>query len=315
MGTENQKSKILNQKLFTLVGPTAVGKTDIALQLAQQFDGEIVSADSRTIYRGMDIATAKPTRVQQTLVPHHLLDVVEPDEELTLAAYQQRAYAAIDDIFARGKIPFLVGGTGLYVRAIVEGFNIPRVPPNMPRRAELEQIPAPELYARLQTLDAEIAQTILPNNTRRVIRALEVIEATGAKMSAQQTRRPPPYTITQIGLSLPRPQLYERVDARIDKMLQDSLVDEVRGLVARGYAFDLPSMTSLGYREIGAYVRSEFSGEISLEEAVRLLKSNTRKFIRHQANWFRPSDARIHWFDLSVSNYADIRKFVASQLG
>ena len=280
------------------------------MQLAQRFDGEIVSADSRTMYRGMDIATAKPTRAEQERVPHHLIDVVEPDAELTLAEYQRRAYAAIDDIFTRGKIPFLVGGTGLYVRAVVEGYNIPRVPPNMARRAELELIPAPELYARLQTLDAEIAQTILPNNTRRIIRALEVIEVTGEKMSALQTRHPPPYPIAQIGLSLPRPLLYARVDARIEKMLENGLVDEVRGLVAHGYAFDLPSMTSLGYREIGAFVR----GEIPLDEAITLLKSNTRKFIRHQANWFRPSDTRIHWFDLAVSKYDDIEKFVARQL-
>ncbi len=292
-----------------MLGPTAVGKTDIALHLAQELEGEIVSADSRTIYRGMDIATAKPSRAEQARVPHHLIDVVEPDEELTLAEYQSRAYAAIDDIFARGKTPFLVGGTGLYVRAVVEGYNIPRVPPNMTRRAELEQIPASELYAHLQTLDPEIAATILPNNTRRMIRALEVIEATGAKMSDQQMRHPPAYPIVQIGLHLPRPLLYERVDARIEKMIKNGLVDEVRGLVARGYAFHLPSMTSLGYREIGGYLR----GETSLEQAVTLLKSNTRKFIRHQGNWFRLSDPRIHWFDLSAQTYADVRDFVRMQ--
>lgn len=296
--------------LFVLLGPTAVGKTDTALQLAREFNGEIVSADSRTIYRGMDIATAKPTRAEQDLVPHHLIDVVEPDGELTLAEYQNLSYRAIDDIFARNKIPFLVGGTGLYVRAVVEGYNIPRVPPNMARRMELEQSGAPELYARLQALDPEIAQTILPNNTRRMIRALEVIEATGAKMSDQQTRRPPPYQVVQIGLSLPRPLLYARVDTRIDAMIANGLVDEVRRLVERGYSFDLPSMTSLGYREIGAYVR----GEITLDEAVTLLKSNTRKFIRHQSNWFRPTDTRIHWFDLSVSSYDEIRQFVGREL-
>lgn len=302
-------------KLFVLLGPTAVGKTEIALRLAEDLSRrgracEIVSADSRLIYRGMDIATAKPTRAEQARVPHHLIDVVAPDEELTLAEYQQRAYAAIDDIFARGNLPLLVGGTGLYIRAVVEGYKIPRVPPNPARRAEWEQLPAPELYARLQELDAEIAQTILPNNTRRIIRALEVIEATGEKMSAQQTRHPPPFPVIQIGLSLPRPLLYARVDARIDKMMEQGLVDEVRGLVARGYAFTLPSMTGLGYREIGAYL----SGEISLDEAVQLLKSNTRKFIRHQANWFRPSDPNIHWFDLSAQDYAAIREFVFSNI-
>lgn len=307
---EIQNSEFRIRKLFVIVGPTAVGKTDIALQLAQEFDGEIVSADSRTIYRGMDIATAKPTRAEQALVPHHLIDVVEPDGELTLAAYQRRAYTAIENIFARGKIPLLVGGTGLYVRAVVEGYQIPRVPPNMARRIELEQIPAPELYARLQALDSDIAQTMLPNNTRRMIRALEVIEATGAKMSEQQTRHPPPYAITQIGLSLPRPLLYARVDARIETMIENGLVDEVRGLVERGYSFQLPSMTGLGYREIGTYLR----GESSLDEAVTLLKSNTRKFIRHQANWFRPTDARIRWFDLSVQNDDDIRKYLVEQI-
>jgi tRNA dimethylallyltransferase len=303
---EHRNSNFDVRKLFVILGPSAVGKTEIALQLAEEFGGEIVSADSRLIYRGMDVATAKPTRAEQARVPHHLIDVVAPDEELTLAEYQARAYAAIDDIFARGKIPFLVGGTGLYIRAVVEGYNIPRVPPNPARRAELEHLPAPELYARLQTQDPEIAATILPNNTRRIIRALEVIEATGAKMSAQQTRHPPPFAVTQIGLQLPRALLYARVDARINAMVERGLVDEVRGLVARGYAFTLPSMTGLGYREIGAYLR----GEIDLDEAVRLLKSNTRKFIRHQGNWFRPNDARIQWFDLSAQDYAAIRELV-----
>lgn len=300
---------MVRNSLLVIVGPTAVGKTEIALRLARDLNGEIVSADSRTIYRGMDIATAKPTRAEQEAVAHHLIDVVEPDEELTLAEYQERAYAAIDNIQARGKLPLLVGGTGLYVRAVTEGYNIPRVPPNMARRAELEQIDAPTLYARLQELDPEIAATILPNNTRRIIRALEVIEATGAKMSAQQTRHPPPYAIRRVGLHLPRPILYARVDARIDKMIDAGLVDEVRGLVKRGYSFELPSMTGLGYREIGAYVR----GESTLEQAVTLLKSNTRKFIRHQGNWFRASDEKIQWFDLSVQGYDDIFQVVSNK--
>lgn len=304
-------SKItLYPKLLVLVGPTAVGKSDLALALASELHGEIVSADSRQIYRGMDIATAKPTRAEQERVPHHLIDIVEPDRELTLAEYQALAYARIQDILARGGLPLLVGGTGLYVRAVVEGYNIPRVPPNPAHRAELNQLPAPELYSRLQSLDPDIAQTIQPNNTRRIIRALEVIAATGAKMSDQQTRRPPPFNIVQMGLTLPRPLLYARVDARIDQMIERGLVDEVRGLVARGYAFDLPSMTGLGYREIGAHVR----GEISLAEAVIRLKRNTRKFIRHQSNWFRPTDPRIHWFDLSLQHYPEIRDFVFSAL-
>lgn len=293
--------------LIVIVGPTAVGKTDIALRLAQEFDGEIVSADSRLLYRGMDIGTAKPSRAEQARVPHHVIDVVEPDEEFTLADYQAAAYAAIDDIFARDKQPFLVGGTGLYVRAVVEGFTLPRVAPNPARRAELEQMPTPALYARLQELDALAADKIQPNNSRRIIRALEVIEATGVPISEQQTRHPPPYPIVQIGLTLPRPLLYTRVDARIDQMIERGLVEEVRGLVARGYSSRLPAMTSLGYREIGMYLR----GEVSFEEALVLLRKNTRKFVRHQANWFQPTNPHIHWFDLSTQEYAAIRDFAA----
>jgi len=296
--------------LVVLVGPSAVGKSALALHLAAILNGEIVSADSRLIYRGMDIATAKPTPAEQARVPHHLIDVVAPDEELTLADYQARAYAAIDDIFARGKQPLLVGGTGLYVRAVVEGYNIPRVPPNPAFRAALEAQPAPALYARLQTLDPSAAQSILPTNTRRIIRALEVIQATGEPISAQQTRHPPPYTMIQIGLSLPRPLLYARVDTRIESMLAQGLVQEVENLVARGYSFNLPSMTGLGYREIGMYLR----GEVSLDDAVILLKRNTRKFIRHQANWFRPSDLRIHWFDRSAVSDHEITSFVLANL-
>ncbi|MGB8645368.1 MAG: tRNA (adenosine(37)-N6)-dimethylallyltransferase MiaA [Anaerolineae bacterium] len=296
----------MKRLLLAIVGPTAVGKTEIALQLGQALDGEIVSADSRQIYREMDIATAKPSPAERERVPHHLIDIVNPDESFTLAEYQERAYAAIDEILARGKQPLLVGGTGLYVRAVIEGLNIPRVPPNPERRRALEQIPTPELYARLQQLDPAIAVTILPNNVRRIIRALEVIDATGELMSTLQTRHPPPYPIVQIGLTMPRDLLYARVDTRIDRMIEQGVVDEVRRLVARGYAFTLPSMTGLGYREIGQYLR----GEIPLEEAVRLLKSNTRKFIRHQANWFRPTDSRIHWFDLSAQGDAAIQEFV-----
>lgn len=286
--------------LIVIVGPTGVGKTDLGLTLCDTFHGEVVSADSRLIYRGMDIATAKPTRAEQARVPHHLIDVVNPDQAYTLAEYQADAYAAIKDIHARGRVPFLIGGTGLYVRAIVEGLQIPRVPPNRERRAELEREPLAQLYARLQTLDPTTAAGTLPNNARRIIRALEVIEATGRPISHQQTRQPPPYRILQIGLTMPREILYTRLDARIDQMLAEGLIDEVRGLVARGYSSDLPSMTGLGYREIGMVLR----GEATLDEAIRLLKRNTRKFVRHQANWFRPTDSRIKWFDMTAGDAA-----------
>jgi tRNA dimethylallyltransferase len=296
--------------LLVVVGPTAVGKTEIAISLAEAFDGEIVSADSRQIYRGMDIATAKPTKAEQARVRHHLIDILDPAVDFTVAEYQALANRTIEEIFSRGKQPLLVGGTGLYVRAVVEGLNIPRVPPNHTRRRELEERSARELYARLSELDPVASARILPGNTRRIIRALEVIEATGKPISLLQSRQAPPFRTVQIGLSRPRAELYTRADARINRMVEDGLVDEVRALVGRGYSFDLPAMTGLGYREIGQYLR----GETPFEEATRLLKSNTRKFIRHQYNWFRPADKRISWFDLSVANSNQVRDFGASAL-
>jgi tRNA dimethylallyltransferase len=297
--------------LLVIVGPTAVGKTEIAIRLGETFDGEIVSADSRQIYRGMDIATAKPTTAEQARVRHHLIDIVNPDDDFTVAEYQALAYEEIEEIFARGKQPMLVGGTGLYIRAVVEGLSIPRVAPNHARRRELEQQPAGELYARLMQLDPAASARILPNNTRRIIRALEVLEATGKPISQLQTRQAPPFHPVQVGLTRPRAELYFRVDARIDRMVGEGLVDEVRALVARGYNFDLPAMSGLGYREIGQYLR----GEIPFEEGIRQFRSNTRKFIRHQYNWFRPTDPHIAWFDLSIQSLESVREFVALALG
>jgi len=283
-----------------------VGKSDLALQLAQEFHGEIVSADSRQVYRGMDIGTAKPTPDEQRLVPHHLIDLVNPDEPFTLADYQQRAYAVIDAIHARGNIPFLVGGSGLYVRAVLDGLTIPRVEPDRARRAELDREDAATLYARLKECDPLAAAKIDPRNKRRVIRALEVCERTGKPISELQTQRAPNYRILRIGLTMPRAQLYERINARVDAMIANGLVDEVRGLIARGYSPDLPAMSGLGYRQIVAYL----NGSISLDEAVRLLKRDTRRFVHHQYTWFRLNDERIHWFDVSTDSIEKIRETV-----
>jgi len=287
----NLKSQI--SSLVVIVGPTAVGKTALAIELAQRFDGEIVSADSRQIYRGMDIGTAKPTRQEQALVPHHLIDVVAPDEPYTLANYQAQAYAAIEGILARGKQPFLVGGTGLYIRAVVEGLHIPRVPPNKKLRAQLALEDGAALYERLCVLDPDAAARIDPRNVRRTIRALEVCLTTGRKFSELGRASPPPYHITQIGLTLPRPELYARIDARVERMMADGLVAEVEALVARGYGWELPSMSGLGYREVGECLRSE----VSLNEAVENIKRNTRDFVRRQYAWFHLRDERIHWFE------------------
>lgn len=292
-----------NQPLIAILGPTAVGKSALALQLAQEFHGEIVSADSRTLYRGMDIGTAKPTHDERRRVPHHLIDVVNPDEMFTLADYQHHAYATIAEIHTRGKIPFLVGGTGLYVRAVLEGLSLPRVEPNTARRAELEREDAAMLFATLQQLDPLAASRIDPRNKRRVIRALEVCESAGKPISELQTRRAPNYRILRIGLTMPRAQLYDRINARVDAMIAGGLIDEVCGLIARGYSINLPSMSGLGYRQIVAYL----NGTTSMDEAVRVLKRDTRRFVHHQYTWFRLDDPRIRWFDVSTDASEQIR--------
>jgi len=294
--------------LVVIVGPTVVGKTALAIELAQRFDGEIVSADSRQIYRGMDIGTAKPTRDEQACARHHLIDSVNPDEFYTLARYQADAYAAIDNILGRGKQPFLVGGTGLYVRAVVEGLRIPRVPPNNELRAQLEAQDGLALYERLRALDPDAAARIDPRNVRRTIRALEVCLTTGARFSELGRADPPPYRITQIGLTMSRPALYARIDARVDRMMAVGLLAEVEKLVAQGYGWELPSMSGLGYRQIGQYLR----GQVSLDEAVATIKRATRDFARRQYAWFRLRDERIHWFE--VADIEEISRFVADAI-
>jgi len=279
--------------LFVIVGPTAVGKTALALDLARRLSGEIVSADSRQIYRQMDIGTAKPTREEQSLVPHHLIDVVAPDEPYTLAQFQADAYAAIDGILGRGKLPLLVGGTGLYVRAVVEGLHIPRVPPNQELRAQLARQDPLALFEHLRELDPGAAARMDPRNVRRTIRALEVCLTTGERFSELGRASPPPYRITQIGLTMSRPELYARIDARVDRMMEQGLVAEVETLVAMGYNWSLPSMSGLGYREVGEYLRDE----MSLDETVMNIKRHTRDFVRRQYAWFHLRDERIRWFE------------------
>ncbi|MDW8146738.1 MAG: tRNA (adenosine(37)-N6)-dimethylallyltransferase MiaA [Roseiflexaceae bacterium] len=273
--------------LLAIVGPTAVGKTALSLHLARLFDGEIVSANSRQVYRWMDIGTAKPTPAERAAVPHHLIDVVDPDEEFSLALYQDMATAAIADIAARGKSPLLVGGTGQYLAAVLQGWQLPRVAPRPDIRAALErqaaELGAEALYERLKEVDPVAAARILPGNVRRIIRALEVYEATGRPISEQRSVQPPPYRITTIWLTLPAPVLYARIDARVDAMMAAGLLDEVRGLLERGYHWNLPSMSGLGYREFRPY----FEGRATLEEAVARLKYDTHAFARRQPAWFR----------------------------
>ncbi len=286
--------------LVLVVGPTAVGKTEVALQLAERLDGEIISADSRLFYRGMDIGTAKPTPAERARIPHHLIDVAEPDEVWSLATFQEKAHQAIAGIHQRNRLPFLVGGTGQYIRAVIEEWLPPRVKPNPALRLALERwamaIGENGLHARLAALDPQAAQGIDPRNVRRTIRALEVILSTGQRFSAQRRRGQPRYAVLQVGLQRPRPELYARIDARIQAMLEAGLVAEVRGLLERGYSPDLPTLSAIGYREIIAHLQ----GKITLDEAVAQIKRHTRAFVRRQANWFKagggqPGSTPIHW--------------------
>lgn len=297
-----------DRPLVAILGPTAVGKTALALRLAEHLPVEVVSADSRQVYRGMDIGTAKPSLLEQERVRHWLLDVVDPDQEFTLAQYQRLAYEAIEDIHTRGRVPLLVGGTGLYVRAVLDGLCIPEVAPNPSLRAELERQAEREgylaLHGRLRELDPAAAERIDARNVRRVIRALEVCYALARPISAAQTAVPPPYRQLRIGLALPREQLYQRIDARIDAMIAAGLVAEVQGLMAKGYQTQLPSMSGLGYRQVAQYLR----GEIDLAASVALIRRDTRRFVRQQNNWFRADDPAIEWFENSELEQAVFRR-------
>lgn len=300
--------------LLVILGPTAVGKTELAIRAALAFDGEIVNADSRQIYRSMDIGTAKPTAAQRAQVPHHLIDLVDPDENLTAAEFQQLATDAITGISTRGKLPILAGGTGQYLTAVVEGWTIPKVPPNPELRASLEQYAATHgaeaLHERLRQADPAAAAAIHVNNIRRVIRALEVIEMTGQPFSQQRRKTPPPYETLQLGLTMERDALYERADQRIDTMMQMGFLEEVRELLKRGYARDLPSMSGLGYAQLA----TALCGEITLDEAVRQTKTATHDFIRRQYTWFRGHDSGIIWYDCSVTPLSEALKRVGEWL-
>ncbi len=286
----------MNLPLLVLTGPTAVGKSGLALKLAERLNGEIISADSRTVYIGMDIGTAKSSPAELARVPHHLIDIVRPDQEFSLPDFQIRAASAIADIQTRGHLPLLVGGTVLYINALVEGWQVPQVAPRPGLREELEQEAAKRglesLYQELQQLDPEAAKRINPFNLRRIVRALEVYQTTGQLFSQAQGKAPPPYQVVKVGLTLAREKLYEQADQRIAAMFQRGLVEEVRALLAAGYSPALPGMSSVGYKEVIAYL----NGEFSLEEAQTRMRFSTHRYIRHQYTWFR-RDPAIQWLE------------------
>ncbi len=292
-----------------------MGKTEVSLQLAERLGGEIVSADSRLFYRGMDIGTAKPTAQETARVPHHLVDVADPDQPWSLALFQQAAAQSIDQVHARGRLPFLVGGTGQYIQAVIQAWELPAQAPDSTLRRALEewvgQIGQDAIHARLALLDPSAAALIDPRNVRRTIRALEVILRSGRRFSDQRRRAVSPYTLFIAGLWRPREELYRRVDERIEAMFSAGLVAEVEALLAKGYSPDLPTLSAIGYRETIAYLR----GEIDLEEAKTRIKRLTRRFVRHQGAWFREEDESIHWFRAGPEVAEEIEAKIRSGAG
>jgi tRNA dimethylallyltransferase len=290
--------------LVVIVGPTAVGKTLKAIQLAELMNGEIVSADSRLFYRGMDIGTAKPTASERARVPHHLIDVADPDQTWSIAVFQQSANKAIADIRSRGKLPFLVGGSGQYVHSVTKGWIPPAVKPNTELRSVLENLSksnSPKwLHEKLALLDPSAAEQIDLRNVRRTIRALEVIFTSGHRFSELKGQFPSPYNLVQIGLILSRTDLYKRIDARIEEMFEQGLLYEVRALLAKGYSTNLPTMSAIGYRESVEILK----GNLTEEEARIQMRKSTRIFVRRQSNWFKENDKDITWFDAGTE--ADI---------
>jgi tRNA dimethylallyltransferase len=285
--------------MIAIIGPTAIGKSDLALRLAQHFPLEIISADSRQVYRYMDIGTSKPSPTERAAVPHHIIDVVDPDEDFSLAMYHRLAVEALEAIQQKGKLPLLVGGSGLYVWSLVEGWTIPQVPPDREMRRQLEakaeQESSQSLYRELEEVDPAAAAKISPRNIRRIVRALEIYHTTGRRPSELQGKGAPGFSTLVIGLTCERSELYGRIDLRVDKMIKKGLIEEVEELLKKGYGPSLPSMSGIGYAQIVQFLR----GEMTLPEAIARMKYETHRLARHQYAWFRLSDSRIHWFDMS----------------
>jgi tRNA dimethylallyltransferase len=283
--------------LLVLVGPTAVGKTELSLLLAERLDGEIVSADARLFYRGLDIGTAKPSLAERRRVPHHLVDVAEPGETWSLAIFQEAARRAILSIHARGRLPILVGGSGQYIHAVTHGWSPPAVPPDPRLRRVLEALAGERgagwLHAGLARIDPAAARQIDPRNLRRTVRALEVVLTSGQLFSGQRGQHTSPYRLLTIGLTRPRPELYTRLDARIEAMFAAGLLEEVKTLLEAGWSPNLPSLSSIGYRECAAVLESRMSEDQAKAE----MRRRTRLFVRRQANWFKWNDPDIYWFE------------------
>ena len=293
---DNQASS-QNKSLVCVVGPTAVGKTALAVVLARRFGGEVVNADSRQVYRGMTIGTAKPTEAERAAVPHHLVDILEPPESFGLGLFLECAQDALRNIRSRGRLPIVCGGTGQYVWALAEGQRLAAVPPALEFRAtleaEAERLGAEALHRRLAAIDPARAAALDARNVRRVIRALEIHHATGRLPSELQPAATPTGNALVLGLTMPRDALYRRIDERVDRMMADGFLREVEELRVAGFPTKAGPLNSPGYRELGQYL----DGEMSLEDAVERTKTQTHRLARRQYTWFKPRDPRIQWLD------------------
>jgi len=301
---------VTRPRLVAVAGPTAAGKSALALELARIHGGEIVNADSRQVYRGMEIGTAAPTAAERALVPHHLFGSAAPDDGYSLALFQRDAQAALDAVWSRGAFPWLVGGTGQYVWALLEAWAVPEVPPDERLRAELAafaEAHGPDaLFAELRAVDPVSADSIEPRNIRRVIRAIEVTRHTGRPFSESRSHADPGFDFRVLGVDLPNDILHAGIDARVVAMFEGGLVDEVRALLANGVSPEAPAMASIGYSQVVRHLR----GEITIAEAIAETQRATRQLARRQRQWFRRIDARITWVHGADEAWAAAGAFV-----
>jgi len=300
--------------LIVIAGPTGTGKSRLAILLAQKFGGEIINADSRQIYRHLNIGTAKPSPAEMAQVPHHLFDILNPDQEFSLAEYLRMVKKTIEEIHDRHKIPFLVGGSGQYIWALLEGWSIPAVKPDYELRKQLSEYAskygAESLYEMLVKKDPEAAASIDRRNIRRMIRALEVSQRSSIPFSALKIKKEPEYHRLIIGLTADRDVLYQQVDSRVDAMISNGLVSEVEKLQEMGYSPELQPLQSIGYKQIGKFLK----GEVTLEQAIALIKTDTHRYIRHQYAWFKLNDRRISWFNNQSDALFEIMTLVGNFL-
>ncbi|MFC1700891.1 tRNA (adenosine(37)-N6)-dimethylallyltransferase MiaA [Patescibacteria group bacterium] len=280
------------KKLIVILGPTASGKSELAIKLSKKFKGEIVSADSRQIYKEMDIGTAKSKE------PQYLINIIKPNQEFTLAEYKELAINKINEI----KIPFLVGGTGLYIQAIVDNLDIPQVKPNKELRKELEKLNSEQLFKKLKKLDPNII--IDKNNKRRLIRAIEICILTKKPFSEQKRKGKPIFDILQIGIKLNKKTLDEKINQRVEKMFEAGLINEVKNLLKK-YPSDLPALSGIGYKELITYLNTELNTELILNKTKELIKLHTRQYAKRQMTWFK-RDKRIKW----IKNYQEAKELV-----